>query len=138
MPTFVYSARDTAGALVNGTVVAASVAEASKALRAEGKYPTAVNQTNDANTAQSAGGGAVDPLTLPNVKISRDDVIQFSTQLAIMVETGVTLSEALDCIATQTERPNVKRLIEDVARQVQGGADFSSSLARHPRSFPRL
>ena len=139
MPTFAYSARDGSGALVNGTVVAASVAEASKALRAEGKYPTAVNPTNDANTAPAPGSAdAGSGLTIPDVKISRDDVIQFSTQLAIMVDTGVTLSEALDCIATQTQRPNVKRLIEDVARQVQGGADFSSSLGRHPRSFPRL
>ena len=37
------------------------------------------------------------------------EVIQFSTQLAVMVETGVTLSEALDCIASQTDKPNVKR-----------------------------
>ncbi|MDQ3441834.1 MAG: type II secretion system F family protein [Planctomycetota bacterium] len=138
MPTFAYSARDSSGGLVNGTVIAASVAEASKALRAEGKYPTAVNPTNDANMAPGAGSDSGSGHTTPDVKIARDEVIQFSTQLAIMVETGVTLSEALDCIATQTERPNVKRLIEDIARQVQGGADFSSSLARHPRSFPRL
>jgi type IV pilus assembly protein PilC len=55
-----------------------------------------------------------------------------------MVETGVTLSEALDCIAQQCEKPDVKKLIDDVARQVQGGGDFSSALSRHPRSFPRL
>jgi type IV pilus assembly protein PilC len=138
MPTFAYSARDGSGNLVNGTVIAASVVEASRALRAEGKYPTAVNPTEvGAAAATSAGAGGVGP-ELPNVRITRDDVIQFSTQLAIMVETGVTLSEALDCIASQTERPNVKRLIDDVARQVQGGADFSAALARHPRSFPRL
>ncbi|HEV2293486.1 MAG TPA: type II secretion system F family protein [Tepidisphaeraceae bacterium] len=138
MPTYAYSARDSSGALVNGTIAAASVAEASQALRAEGRYPTAVNLTNDPDAASGGTGGGNTGVAAPNIKISRDDVIQFSTQLAIMVETGVTLSEALDCIASQTQRPNVKRLVEDVARQVQGGADFSASLARHPRSFPRL
>jgi type IV pilus assembly protein PilC len=139
MPTFAYSARDGSGALVNGTINAPSITEASKMLRAEGKYPTAVNPAGEGGAASPTGAAdlAAGP-TVPNVKISRDEVIQFSTQLAIMVETGVTLSEALDCIAAQTERPNVKKLIEDVARQVQGGADFSASLARHPRSFPRL
>lgn len=138
MPTFAYSARDSSGALVNGTLLAASVAEASKALRAEGKYPTAVHPLNEAAAAAASAHADGSGQSVPNVKITRDDVIQFSTQLAIMVETGVTLSEALDCIATQTERPNVKKLIADVARQVQGGADFSAALARHPRSFPRL
>lgn len=138
MPTFVYSARDSSGLLMNGTIIAASVAEASKALRAEGKYPTAVNPASDAPGGPASGAGDSSGAASPNIKITRDDVIQFSTQLAIMVETGVTLTEALDCIANQSERPNVRKLIEDVARQVQGGADFSASLARHPRSFPRL
>jgi type IV pilus assembly protein PilC len=55
-----------------------------------------------------------------------------------MLETGVTLLEALDCIAAQSHKPNVKRLVEDLSTQVQGGIDFSAALGRHPRSFPRL
>jgi type IV pilus assembly protein PilC len=55
-----------------------------------------------------------------------------------MIETGVTLTEALDCIAAQSDRPKVKALVEDLCKSVQEGRDFSSSLARHPRSFPRL
>ncbi len=145
MPNFTYTARDSAGAPVNGTIEAASIADASKVLRAEGKYPTSVHPSGGGDgpgDADGGGSGGADitgsPSANPDVKITRPEVIQFSTQLAIMVETGVTLSEALDCIATQTDRPNVKTLVEDVARQVQGGSDFSSALARHPRSFPRL
>src|SRR5205085_8686413 len=72
------------------------------------------------------------------VRISRAEVIQLSTQIAIMLETGVTLIEALDCIATQAEDPRLRKLVQDLSTQVQGGTDFSSALARHPRSFPRL
>jgi type IV pilus assembly protein PilC len=143
MPSFTYSARDGSGSLVNGTISAASIAEASKLLRAEGKYPTAVqpaDQTGDegGGAAAAASAASAAGVTGKGVKISRADVIQFSTQLAIMVETGVTLSEALDCIAAQTRKTNVKRVVDDIARIVQGGGDFSSALARHPRSFPRL
>ena len=77
--------------------------------------------------------------TVSGIKISRRDVIQISTQIAMMLETGVTLIEALDCIAKQIERnPKLKSLVEDLSVQVQGGSDFSAALTRHPRSFPRL
>jgi len=131
MPQFTYTARDSHGAATSGTIQAASVAEASQLLRADGKYPTAVHAVLDEDAPANAIGAR-------GKKISRGDVIQFSTQLAIMVETGVTLSEALDCIAQQCEKPDVKELVEDVARHVQGGGDFSTALSRHPRSFPRL
>jgi len=131
MPQFTYTARDSHGAATSGTITADSIAAASQQLRADGKYPTAVNPAVDEEAPSSAGGQ-------PGLKIARADVIQISTQLAIMVETGVTLSEALDCIAQQCEKPNVKLLVDDIARHVQGGGDFSTALSRHPRSFPRL
>jgi type IV pilus assembly protein PilC len=110
-------------------MVAGSIREVGEMLRAEGKYPTKVHAASDeaAKTAPAAG-----------IKIARADVIQISQQLSIMVETGVTITEALDCIAAQSEKPPVKKLLEDLSQQVQGGSDFSSALARHPRSFPRL
>src|SRR5687768_9866037 len=135
MPQFTYTARDSHGAATSGTVTASSVADASKMLRADGKYPTAIHPAVEETPTNGNGSGGVGE---PGRKISRADVIQFSTQLAIMVETGVTLSEALDCISQQCEKENVKSLVEDVARHVQGGGDFSTALARHPRSFPRL
>jgi type IV pilus assembly protein PilC len=55
-----------------------------------------------------------------------------------MLETGVTLIEALDCIGAQTDDPRLKKLVLDLSTHVQSGTDFSSALARHPRSFPRL
>ncbi len=70
--------------------------------------------------------------------MSRKDLIHVSTQLAIMIDTGVTLSDALDCIAAQSEKPNVKRIVQDVCQEVQAGVDFSTALQRHPRAFPRL
>jgi type IV pilus assembly protein PilC len=130
MASFSYSARDSSGASVNGTLVANSIGEVSVMLRNEGKYPISVHPVSDetGEEAQSFGG----------IKISRNDVIQFSTQLSIMVETGVTIVEALDCIAAQCTKPKMKQLVEDLSMQVQGGTDFSKALTRHPRSFPRL
>lgn len=128
MPTFAYTARDAAGQSVNGTIVAASIADVGRMLRQEGKFPINVHQASAATNTGSRGG----------IKVARKDVIQLSTQLAIMVETGVTIVDALDCISQQTSKPRLRALLEDLSSQVQSGSDFSSALARHPRSFPTL
>lgn len=132
MATFAFTARDQSGLSAAGTLSADSIAEVTQLLRAEGKYPISVRPAGDAGAAASG------PSTGANIRISRADVIQFATQLAVMTETGVTLSEALECIAAQSVKPQVKTLVADVSAQVHGGVDFSAALARHPRSFPRL
>src|SRR4051812_35483960 len=137
MPAYVFTARDTAGNAASGTILAESETQVQQVLRADGKYPTSIRLASDSEADQagapsSAGDHAAD------LKVSRADVIQISHQLSIMIETGVTLSDALDCIANQCEKPNVKRLVADLSKNVQEGRDFSTSLSRHPRSFPRL
>jgi type IV pilus assembly protein PilC len=130
MGNFVYTARDREGSPVTGTLVAQSIGEVTQVLRRDGKYPTSVRPAGNTTAATSTGQAGI--------RLPRADVIQLSTQLAIMLETGVTLVEALECIAAQAPRPQLKALVEDVTTQVQGGGDFSSALTRHPRTFPRL
>jgi type IV pilus assembly protein PilC len=135
MPAYVFTARDTSGNLVSGTLLAESETHAQQALRVDGKYPTSIRLASD---AESEKAGAPAGEEHEDIKVSRADVIQISHQLSIMIETGVTLSDALDCIAVQCDKPNVKRLVEDLTKQVQEGRDLSSAMARHARSFPRL
>jgi type IV pilus assembly protein PilC len=129
--TFAYTARDSAGQAIGGTLLAESIEQATAKLRGEGKYPTSLYRTDQPSNATKSSAGA-------GIKISRAELIQFSMQLAIMSETGVTLSEALECMLAQQPRPIVAKLLEDLSMQVQGGVDFSAALARHPRTFPRL
>jgi type IV pilus assembly protein PilC len=129
VPTFAYTARDSAGSPLNGTLIADTIDAAVAALRGEGKYPTSVAPAQAAAKPIAIGFGS---------RLSRKDLIHTATQIQIMLETGVTLSDALDCIAQQSEKPHVKKIMDDIRAQVQGGSTFSAALARHPRSFPRL
>src|SRR5581483_150601 len=132
MPNFAYTARDESGNPVSGTLAAASVNEVSQILRSQRQYPVSVRPISAAENAR-------EQRSTKGIKISRSDVIQISTQLATMLETGVTLIEALDCVAVQADRnPKLQALVEDLSVQVQGGTDFSAAMSRHPRSFPRL
>ena len=85
---------------------------------------------------------SADP-SAPNIdparaKAKRDEVIFFTTQLAIMVDTGVTLSEALDVLADQTTEPTFKAVVSDLSSQVKAGVEFSAVLEKYPRIFTRM
>ena len=131
MTTFAYTARDASGRSISGTLAAPSIGEVLQQLRAEGKYPVSVHPADQESKAAayiSRGG----------IKIPRADVIQISTQLAIMLETGVTLNEAIESIAKQSEKPRVQAIMSDLCEHIQSGNSFSDALSRHPRSFPML
>jgi type IV pilus assembly protein PilC len=57
--------------------------------------------------------------------------------LAIMVDTGITLSAALGGIIEQEANPTLKKILRDLHQAVEGGEDFSTALARYPRQFDR-
>jgi type IV pilus assembly protein PilC len=141
MTTFTFTARDSSGNAVSGSIVAASVGEVTQALRRDGKYPISI-QAGSEPAASSASSSTTTSAGVTfgkgGIKIPRSEVIQLSTQLSIMVETGVTLSDALECISQQSAKPKVRALLEDVVRNVHSGTDLSMALSRHERSFPRL
>lgn len=128
MPLYAFTARDSAGKLVDGSLQALSAEEATRLLRAQGRFPTSVHPVSEVVKSSGSRG----------LKVSRDEIIQFSNQLAVMIDTGVTLADALECCAQNATRPVVRELLEDLSSQVQNGLDFSAALAKHPRSFPKL
>jgi type IV pilus assembly protein PilC len=78
------------------------------------------------------------PVHLKRVKAKKDEIIFFTTQLAVMVDTGVTLPEGLDAIADQTQEPGLKAVVTDLSEQVKAGVPFSDALERYPRMFSQL
>ncbi|HUW20802.1 MAG TPA: type II secretion system F family protein [Sedimentisphaerales bacterium] len=75
---------------------------------------------------------------LRNAKVKQTDLILFTTQLSVMLDSGVALSDALDAIAEQAEYGAFKFIIMDVADTVKGGEYFSRALAYYPRVFDSM
>jgi len=69
------------------------------------------------------------------VKAKQAELILFTTQLSVMLDSGVVLSDALDAIAEQAEQGTFKTIIMDVAERVKGGENFSKALAAYPKVF---
>lgn len=132
MPNYSYQVRDRRGQVSDGTLSAPSLDGASRALRRDGStivslQPRARQSGDDRDLVVSHGK-----------RVKRDDVIFFCTQLAVMVDAGVPLADALDAIAAQTSHPTLRVIIEDISGRVKAGAPFSQTLEAYPKVFSRL
>jgi type IV pilus assembly protein PilC len=54
-----------------------------------------------------------------------------------MVDTGITISTALDGILSQEKNPTLRRVLADLRSSVEGGDDFSAALAKYPKLFDK-
>jgi type IV pilus assembly protein PilC len=72
---------------------------------------------------------------LSNVRVKQPDLIMFTTQLAVMLDSGVVLSDALDAIAQQKEQGSFRQMIEQTSERVKGGENLSYVLLSYPRTF---
>jgi type IV pilus assembly protein PilC len=124
MPGFAYQARDVLGETIEGTLEVSSRDEALARLKREG---LAVLELEE----EGAG------LELMPRRIRQAEIIFTTNQLAVMVDTGITLSSALGSIADQETNPPLKRLLLDLKVAVESGDDFSVALSRHPQYFDR-
>ena len=72
---------------------------------------------------------------LYRAKVKQGELILFTTQLSVMLDSGVVLSDALDAIAEQAEHGTFKIIMMDVAEKVKSGENFSKALAVYPKVF---
>ena len=78
-------------------------------------------------------------LKLPDFASGRHrDVLFFTQELSILLNSGVPLDRALTIAGEHTERPGFRAVILDVLRVLKGGKSFADSLATHPRHFGDL
>ncbi len=84
--------------------------------------------------------GAGDP-ELFRAKVKPAELILFTTQLSVMLDSGVVLSDALDAIAESSsvhKYAAFKSVIANVAEKVKGGDSFSKALSAYPKIFSEM
>ncbi|MGB5344688.1 MAG: type II secretion system F family protein [Woeseia sp.] len=68
-------------------------------------------------------------------KVKPADRMFFTEQLALLLETGESLHEALKTIVSQTESPAMREIVEKLATDVRDGQSFGQALSRHEEVF---
>ncbi len=69
---------------------------------------------------------------------SRKDILHFTSQLAVMIRAGISLQDALDSIAEQSDNDKFRRVLRDLKLRIEEGNSFSQALAEHPSIFSNL
>lgn len=131
MPHYRYKARDKDGALHTGAMEARGKETVADQLSGQGFLPVLIEEQE-----QSLLSG-IDLNALFN-KVTSQDLIVFSRQLATLVNAGIPFLSSLGTIEKQSENPRLKAAIADIRRSVEGGASFSDALARHPGIFSKM
>lgn len=65
-------------------------------------------------------------------------LIAMTRQMAVLVSAGIPLVRCLRILEEQTENPDLRRILMDLQKRVEGGARFSEALGRYPAVFSEL
>lgn len=66
------------------------------------------------------------------------EVIMFSHQLALLLESGSDIVTCLELIQTQIMNPTLNRIISEVISDIRGGSSLSTALSKHPQAFSQM
>jgi len=127
---FAYTAKSRTGQTTEGTIEAASVAEARQQLRSQGMFPLTVF-AGAGKKRKTDGNG----LLGRKRRVSKRDLLMLTAQLSIMCRTGLDMAEALKSLASQATNPTLCCVLEDVYGDVSSGQPVSVALSRHPKIF---
>ncbi|MBF0322510.1 MAG: type II secretion system F family protein, partial [Magnetococcales bacterium] len=67
-----------------------------------------------------------------------DDRIQFCRQIYTLLDAGIPVVRAIQNLRESTGNQRLKDALEAVAADLESGKDIASSMAVHPKVFPRL
>ena len=69
------------------------------------------------------------------LKVSQDDLLVFFRQMAVMLKSGVALSQALELLAENMNNKKFGANIFEISKRLGSGEELSSSLNNYPRIF---
>lgn len=128
MPLYRYKAKDSDGRTLSGTLEAESEKSLVNLLREKGLVIVGLTEEKRRTKLGKGRKG----------KVKADDLVIFSRQLATMVNAGLPLMQSLNVLNEQMESKAFKAIGKEIEQEVEGGANFSDALAKHPQVFSRL
>ena len=127
MPSFSYTARETAsGREIQSTVEAATEQAAVAALLNRNLLVVSI-QEKVYKKGKTKGG-----------KVALADLVVFTRQLATMIDAGIAIVQSLQALAEQCPNKVMRDVIRDICTRVESGENFSEALQKHPKAFSKL
>jgi general secretion pathway protein F len=135
MPVYEFTALDAKGKTTSGIVDADGIQAARQKLRASGKFPVSIRETQEILAKKSRRAFSLGAW-FSRVKAS--DVAMTTRQLATLIGAGFPLVSALDALLPQTHSQALKRTLARVKDLVVEGNSFAHALGQFPAIFPPI
>jgi len=71
-------------------------------------------------------------------RIKPQEIVMFSRQMALLLESGTDIATSLDLLQEQTDNQTLSKIIGEVASDIRGGSSLSVALSKHPRAFSSM
>ncbi len=140
MAQFTYTALDKKRERQSGSLEAADRRGALAALKAKGLTPIAVAEQKQAVKKATATATPFWKLSSgPTLRMKPAEVLLFTSELADLVEAGMTLGAALNSLANQGD-PNAGICVvsADLRDRIMRGESLSDAVDAHPKTFPSI
>ena len=114
--------------IVQGTIDAASESMAEEALYRAGYHRVLKLKKASPSLTLSR--------LLPSLfGIRPQDIIDFSRQLAVLIESGIPILTALQLLEEQAATAALRKVIAGLVREIQAGSSLSQALTKYPQAF---
>lgn len=126
MKPFVWEGTDKRGVKMKGEQPAKNANLLRAELRRQGIMPSVVKPK-----PKPLFGSAGSP-------VSAKDIAFFSRQMAIMMKSGVPIVSSLEIIGSGHKNPRMRKLVDSVRTDIEGGSSLYEAISRHPVQFDEL
>ncbi len=129
MANFRYQVLDAAGKQSSGVIDAQSIADASRKLKAEGRYVLKVELDK--------GPGLMN-LELGSKKLNTKELVLISRQLSSLLSAGITIVRSLDMLYQQMETKRSKKCVGEIYEYIQQGKTLSEAFRDQRDILPSI
>jgi len=130
MAAYSYKAINSDGKVVKGTIRGLDVSAVREYVFSSGLYLLKLKKTG------RLSGYITKACTFD--KIWTGDVIEFSRSMALMLRSGVPVVQAMAEIASSTEKCAFSDALDEIRRDIVGGASFSGAFEKQKAIFPHI
>lgn len=125
--SYKYSALDESGKKITGVESAISTGAAHIALLEKGLQPLEVTEKT-----------SILKFEITKKRVPREEVMNFTRQLAVFMKAGIPIMEALEVIVEETQGKLLRSVILELIDSLRAGDTFATAAAAHPAAFPNF
>jgi type IV pilus assembly protein PilC len=71
-------------------------------------------------------------------RIKQTEIIMFSRQLALLLESGTDIVTSLDLLQHQITNQTLQKVIGEISADIRGGSSLSTAMSKHPQAFSSM